>query len=231
MNALILKLKRRETPFWAWLYHFIQAIRKGGFPTISVIHAPLYLITRSLIVIRWQLQEKLWSIPLFRTQCIECGSRLSLPNGLPWLTQGHLRITVGDDVTIMKTNFLAGHAYDHPELTIGNNSTIGYETTISIGQKVEIGDNVMIAHHCYIADNDGHPLDPARRERHEAITPEEVSPIKIGNNVWIGTGSIILKGSEIGDNTVISPNSVISGKVLPNKVMMGVPARAIKALK
>lgn len=230
MNAIVMKIKRRETPFWNLVYNIIQGLRKGGFPTLPIIHLPLYLISRSLIIIRWQIQEKLWSVPLFRTQCIECGSRLSLPNGLPWMTQTHLQIKIGNDVTIMKTNFLSGHAYAHPELTIGNNSTIGYETTISVGKKVEIGDNVMIAHHCYIADNDGHPLDPERRERHEAVTPEEVKEIKIGNNVWIGTGSIILKGSDIGDNAIISPNSVISGKVLPNKIMMGVPARAIKQI-
>jgi acetyltransferase-like isoleucine patch superfamily enzyme len=88
----------------------------------------------------------------------------------------------------------------------------------------------MIAHNVYISDNDGHPLDPERRLNHDAVNADEIKPVIIGNNVWIGAGCVILKGAEIGDNTVVSPNSVISAKALPNKIMMGNPARAIKTV-
>ena len=50
-------------------------------------------------------------------------------------------------------------------------------------------------------------------------------PVKIGNNVWIGSYCTILKGVNIGDNSIIATHSVITKDVLPNCVYAGFPAR------
>lgn len=39
------------------------------------------------------------------------------------------------------------------------------------------------------------------------------SPVIIGNNVWIGANSVILRGTEVGDNSVIAAGSVVKGKI------------------
>jgi acetyltransferase-like isoleucine patch superfamily enzyme len=59
------------------------------------------------------------------------------------------------------------------------------------------------------------------------IEEGEVSPIKIGNNVWIGSNCAILKGSTIGDNSIIATHSVISKEILPNCIYAGYPARPV----
>jgi acetyltransferase-like isoleucine patch superfamily enzyme len=51
--------------------------------------------------------------------------------------------------------------------------------------------------------------------------------IRIGNNVWVGANATILDGSEIGDNTVVYANSVVSGKHPPNVILRGCPAQVI----
>lgn len=51
--------------------------------------------------------------------------------------------------------------------------------------------------------------------------------ISIGNDVLIGTGAILVDGCEIGDGAVIGVNSVVSGKVAPNAVVFGSPAKPI----
>jgi acetyltransferase-like isoleucine patch superfamily enzyme len=51
--------------------------------------------------------------------------------------------------------------------------------------------------------------------------------IRIGNNVWVGANASILDGSEIGDNTVVYANSVVSGKHPPNVILRGCPATVI----
>ncbi len=48
---------------------------------------------------------------------------------------------------------------------------------------------------------------------------------KIGNNVWISTGSIIFHGVKIGDNVIIGPGSVVSKDVPANAYVAGNPAR------
>lgn len=51
--------------------------------------------------------------------------------------------------------------------------------------------------------------------------------IRIGDNVWVGANSSILDGSEIGDNTIVYANSVVSGKYPPNVILRGCPAAVI----
>jgi len=57
-----------------------------------------------------------------------------------------------------------------------------------------------------------------------------VKPIHVGNNVFIGFGSMILPGVTIGDNVVIGAHSVVSKDIPSNVVAAGVPARVIKSL-
>lgn len=58
-----------------------------------------------------------------------------------------------------------------------------------------------------------------------------IKPIKIGNNVYIGTGSIILPGVTIGDNVIIGAGSVVTKDIPSNTVFAGIPARFIKSIE
>jgi acetyltransferase-like isoleucine patch superfamily enzyme len=57
-----------------------------------------------------------------------------------------------------------------------------------------------------------------------------VKPIKIGNNVFIGFGSIIMPGVTIGNNVVIGAHSVVSKDIQSNVVAAGVPAKVIRPI-
>ena len=59
---------------------------------------------------------------------------------------------------------------------------------------------------------------------------EVAKPIKIGNNVWIGAGTVILGGAEIGDNSVIGAGSVVKKDIPPNVIAFGVPCRPIRQI-
>jgi len=58
-----------------------------------------------------------------------------------------------------------------------------------------------------------------------------VAPIKVGNNVFLGYGAIILPGVIIGDNVVVAAGAVVSKNMPANSVIGGVPARKIKSLE
>ena len=59
----------------------------------------------------------------------------------------------------------------------------------------------------------------------------EPKPMKIGDHVWIGLGTIILRGSQIGDGAVISAGSVVMGKVKAGTNAIGNPARSFSNIR
>ena len=80
-----------------------------------------------------------------------------------------------------------------------------------------------------ILDNDSHntSIDPIIRRTGKI----SVIPVVIGNNVWVGMHSIIMKGVHIGDNSVIASGSVITKDVPSNQLFGGNPAHLIKKLE
>ena len=144
---------------------------------------------------------------------------------MPLIIGSHLKIFLGDNVTIYRSTIGASKIFDEAVLKVGNHSSIGYGTVISVAKEVTIGDNCMIAPNCIIMDNDDHPVSPKKRLEGQPVDPEDVKPVKIGNNVWIGSYCAILKGVKIGDNSVIATHSVITKDVMPNCVYAGYPAR------
>ena len=62
---------------------------------------------------------------------------------------------------------------------------------------------------------------------HLGVFHEKVGCIEIGNNVFIGTGSIILYDTKIGSNVIVAAGSIITKDVPDNVVVAGIPAKVI----
>ncbi|MCA9036214.1 MAG: sugar O-acetyltransferase [Planctomycetaceae bacterium] len=71
-----------------------------------------------------------------------------------------------------------------------------------------------------------HPLDPQLRR-----TQEFGKPVRIGSDVWVGGGAIILPGVEIGSRTVIGAGSVVTRSIPDGVVAAGNPCRIIRHLE
>ncbi|MGW0593946.1 sugar O-acetyltransferase [Streptosporangium sp. NPDC002607] len=90
---------------------------------------------------------------------------------------------------------------------------------ITIGDDVQIGSNVQLL-------TPTHPVDPElRRAKWEAA-----KPISIGDNVWLGSGAIVLAGVTIGENTVVGAGAVVTRDLPANVVAVGNPARVIRTI-
>lgn len=85
---------------------------------------------------------------------------------------------------------------------------------VTIGDRTQIGTGVQIL----TAD---HPRDAAMR----ASGLESGRPVRIGRNVWIGSGAIILPGVTIGDDAVVGAGSVVTRDVPAGATAFGNPAR------
>ncbi len=103
---------------------------------------------------------------------------------------------------------------------VGNSFYANHGLIVNDGAGVKFGDNVFIAPNCVFTTAE-HALDAQMRKDGVEIA----KPIVVGNNVWIGAGTIVLAGAEIGDNTVIGAGSVVKGKIPANVVAVGVPCK------
>jgi serine acetyltransferase len=228
INQFILKIKRKETPFYSFLHRTAKAVMGINFPMIRWLHLPLYYFDYLVKITVKGGFEFLWSVPLFKARCQAAGKNLHLPNGIPLILGSHLKIFLGDNVFIGRSTIGASKLFDEAVLKIGHNSGLGYGTIISVAKEVTIGDDCRIGPGCLIMDNDDHPVNPQRRVAKESVSPEDVHPVIIGNNVWIGAQCVILKGVTIGDNSVIAANSVVTRDVQENCIYAGYPARPTK---
>lgn len=113
-------------------------------------------------------------------------------------------------------------------LSIGNNVGIS-NSTIFVNLEVEIGNNVLIGGGCKIWDSDFHSIDHNIRTRKDDQVV--MKKIKIDDNVWIGGCSIILKGVNIGKNSVIGAGSVVSKSIPANQIWAGNPAKFIRNIE
>lgn len=111
----------------------------------------------------------------------------------------------------------------------------GSRITASKGGVIEIGDNVRINNNCRIACRDHITIEDGVEfgpgvliydhdhkfgaETGVVGNEYKTAPVKIGKNTWIGANTIILRGTEIGDNCVVGAGSVIKGKY-PNSSMI-----------
>ena len=111
------------------------------------------------------------------------------------------------------------------------------------GYNIELGNNVYLNVNCVILDcltvkiadftklgpnvhlyTVGHPLNNVERR----LGYELAKPISIGSNVWIGGGTIILPGVEIGDHSVIGAGSVVTKSLPDNIIAVGNPCKIIR---
>ncbi|MCR6626942.1 MAG: acyltransferase [Pseudoxanthomonas sp.] len=213
----------------------VRNVRRGvhGFtlPAPRVLVLPylwLFLACRSAIFF---VRRTLVAEPLFKAYCTRVGKGVTTGIYVPWV-QGKGDLLVGDHVRIsgkLSINF-AARFVKRPCLEIGDHSDLAHDCRLVVGKSVKIGRHVEIAGGVTIRDSGGHPADPARRAAGAPPDEADVKPIVIHDNVWIGSQVLILPGSDIGEGSIVSAHSVVSGTVAPYTVVAGNPARRIGTL-
>lgn len=113
------------------------------------------------------------------------------------------------------------------KISVGKNTTIGFHTFIYASEKITIGNDCLIAPFVYIVDSD-HSAEKGILINQQA---NKTAAVTIGNDVWIGTGAKILKGTTIEDGAVIAAGALVSGHVKSNEIFGGIPAKKISERK
>ncbi len=112
----------------------------------------------------------------------------------------------------------------------GKNIHLGKNVFINSGCRFQdqggiyIGDNALIGHNVVLATLN-HEENPSRRGN---LVP---APIRIGNDVWIGSNATVLAGVTIGDGAIVAAGAVVTMDVEKNTVVGGVPAKYIRDIR
>lgn len=167
---------------------------------------------------------------------VHSGTRMSVPllcNGKGVVSVGHhcsigysLAPKVGDGRVLLQARDQQSEIDVGPETEFSNNVSVIALERVSIGAKCLIADSVLIV------DSDFHDVTPSLRSDSaiRAVSDGRSSPTIVGDNVWLGSRSMVLRGARIGNGTVIGAGAVVVSSIPPNVVAGGVPARVIRRL-
>jgi acetyltransferase-like isoleucine patch superfamily enzyme len=135
------------------------------------------------------------------------------------------RITIGERFVTDDDVLLGANG----ELNVGHGVFVNARSRIVAHERIDIGDNVVIATGVSIVDHDHQTeiVDHALIIRKDRFI---TSPIRIGNNVWLGDKVTVLKGVTIGDNVIIGANAVVTKDIDSGAVVGGIPASVIRTL-
>ena len=153
---------------------------------------------------------------------------------------------LGDDKTIIigKSSVVDGLLNTdncRGKIKIGDYCYIGINTRIWAFEEIVIGDRVLISNDCSIFDSNCHPINKYARHKdfmnllavgkNNLDGEVENARVCIGNDVWIGAHTCVMKGITIGDGAIIGAGSVVTKDVPPNVLVAGNPAKLIKQLE
>ena len=201
---------------------------------LQIFVSNCFLLTDKLVTLLQKINSKIWL----------CYTTLKYPNlivGKNLVINGTPRFEIFGKALIKDNNtFISSTRYNpvgimkpcniyvapKGELTIGLNG--GFSgVTIVCWERIKIGDYCGFGGNVSIWDTDFHGIKHDKRVIEDAI---KTAPIHIGNHVWIGANSLIMKGVTIGDRSVIGAGSIITKDIPEDEIWAGNPAHFIKKI-
>ena len=130
---------------------------------------------------------------------------------------------IGEDCAVNNLSIILDN--EGSEIRIGNKTSIAKAQIVSLEPyKIEIGEDCMLSYDIEIRNTDSHKIyDKNTNQR-----INEGKSINIGNHVWLGMRAVILKGVNIGNNSIVAGGSIVTKDVKANTIVSGNPARQIK---
>lgn len=205
-----MKFERRMGARYAsWIQNPISRFLYAEFGMGSLVSPSAHIVGRNRIRIGSRSQ-------------ILGGAHLICSGMPPYILKRSGNISIGDNSIVRESAFLITYGGN---IVIGNRTTINPFSCIQGNFGVVIGDDVMIASHVSIFSANhkfGSLLKPMRQQG------EFGRGVRIMNDIWIGSHSVILDGVTINNGSVVAAGSVVTRDIPPNSVVAGVPARVVR---
>jgi acetyltransferase-like isoleucine patch superfamily enzyme len=223
--------KRGETPAARFVLDTAKGLRGARLPVVRPLHRALFALQGTVREAIAQAARIAWWTPLFLSRVETEAKGLRLDGGMPQVL-GPLRLRIGRDCRINGKTTFSGRpsTLPAPLLEIGDNVGVSWQTSISVGTLVSLGNNVRIAQRCFLAGYPGHPVDADDRAAGLPCTASQIGDIVLEDDVWLGTGVMVMPGVRIGRGTIVAAGSVVTRDLPAYVVAGGMPAKVIREI-
>lgn len=109
-------------------------------------------------------------------------------------------------------------------MRVGDKAVLGTDVRLTCWLDLEVGASTLIADWAYVADFDHVHADPGRPIKDQGLA---MTPLRIGPGSWLGIRSTVLRGSVLGEGTVVAAHAVVRGVHPDHVVLAGAPARVV----
>ena len=185
-------------------------------------------------MLRWVIRNRAWTpyylVRYWRFLLLKLRHRDVITEGFVFLgkrvdvevRRGYGRLVLGAWCHIGDGNKLRAH---EGTLRLGERVVLGSENTINCYLDIEIGAATLVADWVYICDFDHVTDDLATPIKDQGIVK---SPVRIGPGSWLGTKVSVLRGTVVGQGSVLAAHTVARGQYPEYAVVGGVPGKVIK---
>lgn len=112
------------------------------------------------------------------------------------------------------------------QIVIGEKTALSNNVSMIARQRIEIGRYCLIGDGVQVVDSDFHGIKPDERRN----TFGETQCVRIGDNVWLGSRVLVLKGVIIGDGSIIAAGAIVTSDIPASVIAGGVPAKVINRI-
>lgn len=204
---------------WAERWRSGRDPRQARFLTL----ASLRWVLRHRALTPWYL-TRYWRLLVLRlrrpdvvvTGMVFLGRRVTIET-----RPGYGRLILGRWVHVGDTTRLRAH---EGTLRIGDKVVIGADTTVNCYLDLEIGAASLVADWVYLCDFDHGIADVTVPIKDQGLVK---TPVRIGPGCWLGVKASVLRGTVLGEGSVLAAHAVARGAYPPGSVVAGVPGRVV----
>lgn len=153
------------------------------------------------------------------------GKGCRIGTGYDWLRVSWSNVDVGSNATIGRRAWIQTTGKNGGKVRIGQSTVIGRDVVISAAELIEIGEACLFSFRVTIVDHDHDFILGSSPATLEISSP---SAVRIGARTFVGANTTILKGAEIGHDSIVAAGSVVTKVFPPKSVIAGNPARLVR---